>query len=69
MVVEPSEHAIDMVVVAPVVPPSLNDHIVVAENLKVSVSATSPSDCIDEQLKANCFCPRRKARHLMIMLI
>ena len=57
VVVEVFENAVDMLVVAVVVPPSLNDHVVVTRNFKVSASATSPSDCIDEQLKANCFRP------------
>ena len=44
-------------VLAPMVPPSLNDSFVVTVYFKVSANANKPWDGFDEQLKTDCFGP------------
>ena len=46
--VEASKDLVDMLVAATMVPPSFDDHIVVAEEFNMPVSAISPGDCMDE---------------------
>jgi hypothetical protein len=55
--VETLEDLVDMFVVTAIIPPSFDDDVIVAEELKVALSATIPGDCVYEQLKGHCLCP------------
>ena len=52
-----AEDEVGGLVLAPEIPPTLDDSFVVAENFKASASASNPGDRLDEELKTECLCP------------
>lgn len=44
-------------ILAPEIPPPLNDPFIVTEDFKASARTSNPGDCLDEEFKTECLCP------------